>query len=58
MDILYRFVIPIAIIVVFVTLTIVLPSFLVQTLLSAIAGWQIGGWASDFGRWVKYKNSL
>lgn len=54
-NILYRYVVPITFVFLFFVVIVSLPSPFGQVVLSGIAGWYVGGWASDFGRWLRDK---
>ena len=53
--ILYRYVVPLTFVFAFLGIIMAMPGIIGQCILTGIAGWYIGMWASDFGRWLQNK---
>lgn len=52
---LYRFVVPLTFVFAFLGIIMTMPGVIGQCIMYGIAGWCIGGLASDFGRWLRDK---
>lgn len=53
--ILYRYAVPITFVFAFFAIIASMPNTIGQCIMSGIAGWYVGGWASNFGRWLHNK---